>query len=400
MDKKKRLLYILSGVLAGFLVFAGAVTAIFGGVSGLRSAAKLAAVLRVIRTRFVAEYDMEEITDAAMQGAISGLDDRWSYYMNEEEYASYLDYAANRYQGIGVTIQKDEQTGGFQILAVNKDGPAMTAGLVPGDIILAVDGQDVTNGETAELRALIQADYGRNALITVQHEDGTVEEDIPVSCEEVYSTPVTFELLADGTTGYVAITNFREGAAQNAIDAVEELMSQGAERLIFDVRDDPGGQLTELIELLDYLLPEGDIFIRSDKYGNETIEVSDADCVDLPMAVLVNADCYSAAEFFAAALREFDWAIIVGEATTGKSRSQVTIRLNDGSAVHISTYRYLTPNRVDLYEAGGLTPDLEIGLSEEEYTTYVTGWLEPDDDPQVQAAAEALKAAENDGLSA
>ena len=212
--------------------------------------------------------------------------------------------------------------------------------------------------------------------------------------------PVTFELLADGTTGYVAITNFREGAAQNAIDAVEELMSQGAERLIFDVRDDPGGQLTELIELLDYLLPEGDIFIRSDKYGNETIEVSDADCVDLPMAVLVNADSYSAAEFFAAALREFDWAIIVGEATTGKSRSQVTIRLNDGSAVHISTYRYLTPNRVDLYEAGGLTPDLEIGLSEEEYTTYVTGWLEPDDDPQVQAAAEALKAAENDGLSA
>ncbi len=399
MKRTQKAYPILVGLLAGLLISAAALTALFGGFSGLRSALKYAAVLRVFRASFVADYDMEAVTDSAMEGAVEGLEDRWSYYMNAEEYASYQDYAANRYQGIGVTVQKDEETGGFLIVTVNKDGPAMTAGLVPGDIILAVDGVDVTEGETTDLRALIQADYGQDALITVRHEDGAVEADIPVSCEVIYSSPVTYELLESGT-GYISLANFREGSAQDAIDAVEDLMAQGAVRLVFDVRNDPGGQLTELTALLDYLLPEGEIFIRSDKYGKETIETSDAACVELPMAVIVNGESYSAAEFFAAALREYDWALVVGEPTTGKARSQVTVALSDGSAVHLSKYRYLTPNRVDLYAVGGIVPDVEIALTEEERTDLDTGWLEPAEDPQVMAAEDALLQAEIDGAGA
>lgn len=394
MMNKTKAAAVLSGVLIGFLAAVILLLAVFGGVSGAASALKYASVLRVLRTVFVADVDMKSVTDAAMAGAVNGIDDRWSYYMTAEEYANYIDYSANRYQGIGVTVQKDGEDGGFRILSIYKDGPAMQAGVVVGDVILAVDGQDVTQGEMTDLRALIQADFGRDALLTVRHEDGT-EEDILVSCEEIYTNPVEAEML-EGGTGYIAIRNFREGAAQNAIDAVEELVGQGAERLVFDVRDDPGGQLTELVELLDYLLPEGEVFIRADKEGNETVEVSDANCVELPMAVIVNGESYSAAEFFAAAMREYDWAVVVGESTTGKSRSQVTVKLNDGSAVHISKYSYLTPHRVDLFEEGGLTPDVEIGLSEEERELYVTGWLEPADDPQVQAAAEALLSAEID----
>lgn len=398
MRNKQNAALLLTGVLVGFLAAVILLISVFGGVSGASSALKYASVLRVLRTYFVGDVDMASVTDTAMAGAVDGIDDRWSYYMTAEEYADYLDYSANRYQGIGVTIQKDEETGGFRIMAVNRDGPAMLAGIVEGDIILAVDGHDVTEGETTDLRALIQADFGQDALLTVQHEDGTVE-DIPVSCEEIYSSPVEHEMLGGGT-GYIAILNFREGAAQNAIDAVEELVGQGAERLVFDVREDPGGQLTELVALLDYLLPEGEVFIRSDKAGHETVEVSDASCVELPMAVIVNGNSYSAAEFFAAALREYGWATVVGEPTTGKSRSQVTVELSDGSAVHISKYSYLTPNRVDLFAAGGLTPDVEAALSEEDYGQYVTGWLEPADDPQVQAAIEALSAAEIDGAGA
>ena len=397
-SKKSTLFTALAGLLAGLLLAAAVLFVLFGGASGVRSALKYAEVLRVIRTHFVADYDMEVVTDAAMNGAVNGLDDKWSYYMNAEDYEAYQSYSANVYQGIGVTIQKDEETGGFLIVAVNKDGPAMTAGIVSGDTIIAVDGQDVTEGTTSDLRALIQADFGRYALVTVLREDGT-EETFSVSCEEIYSSPVAYEMLADGT-GYVLISNFREGSAQNSIDAVEDLLDQGAERLVFDVRNDPGGQLTELVALLDYLLPEGDVFIRSDKNGNETVETSDAACLDIPMAVIVNGDSYSAAEFFAAALREYDWALIVGEPTTGKARSQVTIELSDGSAVHLSKYRYLTPNRVDLTEAGGLVPDVEIALSEEERTQLDTGWLEPADDPQVQAAVEALLSAEIDAADA
>ena len=389
---------VLLGFLAGFLALLLGMTALFGGLSGLRFGLKYGEVLRVIRAHFVADFDPEAVADEALRGAIAGLDDRWSYYMSAEEYADYQDYAANRYPGIGVTVVKDEETGGFSIESVQKDAPAALAGIVPGDVILAVDGQSVTESDTSELRSLIRADFGSEALLTVRHADGR-EEDIPVSCAEVYSNPVTSELLADGT-GYVRIANFRDGAGKNAIDAVEALVSQGAERLVFDVRDDPGGQLTELTEILDYLLPEGEIFYRTDKQGNEIVDYSDAACVELPMAVLINGESYSAAEFFAAALREYGWAILVGEPTTGKARSQVTVQLADGSAVHISKYRYLTPQRVDLTETEGLTPDVEAVLTEEEREQFVTGWLAPADDPQIQEAAKALKTAESTAKSA
>lgn len=385
---KERSAGALVGLLAGVVIAAAVVIAVFGGIPRFASAYKYAAVLRLIDAQYVGDYELENVSDAALSGAISGLDDRWSYYMDAEEYEDYQNYSANVYQGIGVTIAKDEETGGFLVKSVTKDGPAQKAGILVGDIILAVDGQSVTEEDTGYLRSLIQADYGQTALVTVLREDGTTE-DIPVSCEVIYSSPVKSKLL-DGNVGYVAISNFREGAGSEAIDAIEELREQGAQKLVFDVRSDPGGQLTELVALLDYLLPEGDIFIRTDKYGRETVETSDADCVELPMAVIVNGDSYSAAEFFAAALREYDWATVVGEPTTGKARSQVTFELYDGSAVHISKYSYLTPHRVDLYEAGGIVPDVELALTEEEREQYDTGWLEPAVDPQVQAAIDVL----------
>jgi carboxyl-terminal processing protease len=198
--------------------------------------------------------------------------------------------------------------------------------------------------------------------------------------------------MLEDNVGYVAITNFRQGAASDAIEAIEALLEQGATSLVLDVRSNPGGQVTELVELLDYLLPEGDIFIRADKKGREVVEVSDEECLDMPMAVLVNGDSYSAAEYFAAALREYNWATVVGEATTGKARSQVTIPLWDGGAVHLSKYTYLTPQRQDLYEAGGLVPDVEIELTEQQRSDFDTGWLEPSDDPQIQGAINALGA--------
>ena len=377
------------GLLTGLLLAAIFTAVVFGGWRGVKAALKMSAVLRVIDTQFVTECDGDAVVDSAMSGAVSGLDDRWSYYMDADSYAAYLDYSANRYQGIGVTIRKDEETGGFLIVTVNRDGPAQRAGITAGDIILAVDGVSVTEGDTEDVRALIQADYGKDALVTVRHEDGS-EEDFSVSCEEVFSSPVEYELL-DEDVGYIIIDNFREGAADEAKNAVGELMSDGASCLVFDVRNDPGGQLTELVSILDYLLPEGDVFIRSDRAGHETIETSDASCIELPMAVIVNGESYSAAEFFAAALREYDRAVVVGEPTTGKARSQITVPLFDGSAVHISKYAYLTPDRVDLYEAGGIVPDVEIALTEEERQQFDTGWLEPGDDPQIRAAIDALR---------
>ena len=375
---------VLCGALAALLI----VIVGFGGFRGFGRAAKFAAVMRLVKSQFVGQADLDAVADGAMDGAIASLDDNWSYYMDPEEYDTYLDTSANRYQGIGVTITQDADTGGFVIVTLNKDGPAQLAGLQVGEIILAVDGTSVAGGTTDDLRALIQADYGGQAQVTVLGADGN-ERTVAVSCQQIYNSPVSSQML-DGDIGYIAIANFRQGMSAEAIQAVDDLAEQGAKGLVFDVRSDPGGLVSELVKLLDHLLPEGDLFIQRDKKGHEEIERSDENCVRLPMAVIVNADSYSAAEFFAAALHDYDWAVTVGQPTTGKARSQVTYELWDGSAVHISRYSYLTPSRTDLYEAKGIVPDVIAELDEEQAIQYATGWLEPADDPQVQAAVGAL----------
>lgn len=389
-DLIRALLSVLAVVLAVLAALVMVLAALTGGFRGVIPTLKYAAGLGVIQRHYVGEYDLSDVTDSALVGAIESLDDHWSYYMDQEIYAAYQDAAANRYQGIGVTITPEEETGGFLVMTVTRDGPAQLAGIGEGDIILAVDGVDVTGGTTEDLKALIQADFGKDALVTVLHPDGTME-DIAVSCEEVYTSPVKGVLL-EGNVAYIRITNFRTGAGEETIAALEDLMARGAESVVFDVRSNPGGLVSEMVTILDYLLPEGEVFIRADKKGREVTELSDGACVELPMAVVVNESSFSAAEYFAAVLREYGWASVVGEATTGKSRSQVTVSLWDESAIHISRYTYLTPEGVDLYAVGGLLPDVEAALTEEERLEFDTGWLEPSEDPQIRAAIEALEA--------
>ena len=377
-------------VLSGALAMAVILVICMGGFGVFSHALKFASVLHLVDSQFVGDYDLDQVTDEALAGAVYSLDDDWSYYMDADSFRAYEDYSANQYQGIGVTITKDSETGGFAIVSLEKDGPAHRAGLAAGDIILAADGKSAEDMTTEDLRAAIQADFGGQALLTVRHADGT-EEDVSVSCELVYNDPVSGALLKDHV-GYIVIENFHTGAGQEVLDALDELLDQGADSFIFDVRNDPGGQVNELTMVLDRLLPEGTIFRQTDRHGKELVETSDEECLDLPMAVVVNGDSYSAAEFFAAALQEYDWAVVVGQPTTGKSRSQVTYYLRDGSAVHLSHYSYLTPNGVDLYEQGGLTPDVEAALDGEQAQLYATGWLEPEDDPQIRAALDALGA--------
>ena len=189
--------------------------------------------------------------------------------------------------------------------------------------------------------------------------------------------------------GLVTIENFDERCAEESIAAIETLLKNGAEKLIFDVRNNPGGYASELVKLLDYLLPEGDLF-RTVRYdGKEHVDTSDADCLELPMAVLVNTSSYSAAEFFAAALREYEAATVVGEQTVGKGYFQSTYQLSDGSAVALSIGKYFTPKGVSLAE-NGITPDVVVTVDEETAQGIYYGTLTPEEDPQIQAAIKAL----------
>lgn len=341
-----------------FVVFG--LMAVVGGWDNLVRTAKFAEILAVVEHTYIGEADAEKAADAGFSAMVAALEDRWSYYMNAEDYERYQERSANQYTGIGITLHVKED-GSLEVQDVAADSPAETAGMTVGLILKSVNGVSVQGKTVQEVSAEIQAIDGE---FTILAEDAQGQEHaFTLSVGKVFSDPIAYEML-EGKIGYIRIKNFDEGCADGARRALDALLEQGAEALIFDVRGNGGGYVSELTELLDALLPEGEIFVSVNDKGREKITTSDAQCVDLPMAVLVNASSYSAAEYFAAVLREYDAAVIVGQATTGKGRSQINVPLIDGSAVHISSKRYLTPNRVDLSEVGGLVPDVALELEE------------------------------------
>jgi carboxyl-terminal processing protease len=308
-----------------------------------------------IHTRFVGEYDASAMADAALDAMVDSLGDRWSYYMDQESYEAQQLRRSNAYVGIGVTVTYEQD--GLHIQSVSEGGPAQEAGLLAGEVITAVDGTDVTGDNASQGSALIQGEEGAQVVLTVLNADGEKRQ-VTVQRARLHTTSVSSELLEDGV-GYVAIANFYSGCADQAKQAVDELLEQGAASLLFDVRDDPGGYLDELTDLLDYLLPEGTIFRSGDRSGPNKTVTSDADCVDLPMAVLVNENTYSAAELFAAQLQESVGAVIVGQPTFGKGYSQQTLTLFGGGALNLSTKTYYTGSGVSLIGAG-VTLDIEV----------------------------------------
>lgn len=341
----------------------------------------------LIKSSFVGEHDLGEAVDQSLDALIEGLGDRWSYYMDAEAYVSQQESRSNSYVGIGVTVTYPEG-GGLLIEAVAEGGPAAQAGLSAGERITAVDGKVLTAANSADGAELVRGPEGSQVTLTVQGTDGTVRE-VTVTRMQVEEHPVSYELLADAT-GLVTIRNFNSRCAQEAVEAVDALVEEGAQRLVFDVRNNGGGYLDELTELLDHLLPKGIIFRSETKNGSKSSVESDESCVDLPMAVLVNGNTYSAAELFAAELQEMEWGVIVGEPTFGKGFSQQTFPLLNGGAINISTAKYFTGEGVSLIGTG-LTLDQEVTLTDEQAAALAAGTLAPEEDPQLQAAIAMLK---------
>ena len=347
---------------------------------------KLDQLASIIENQFIGEADMRKAKDAAATAMVDSLGDRWSYYMSAEDYIAHLEQVNNAYVGIGVTIVGAEDGSGVEILKVESNGPAADAGIQVGDLIVGVEGQDAAGLSTTELRELVRGEEGTFVLLTVKR-DGEVF-DLSVERRTV-ETAVATGVMLDGNVGLVTITNFDSRCASESIAAIEDLIAQGAQALVFDVRNNPGGYKDELVQLLDYLLPEGDLFHSEDYSGKTEVDVSDAACLEMPMAVLVNEDSYSAAEFFAAALAEYDWATVVGTQTVGKGYFQVTYMLMDGSAVGLSIGKYTTPKGVSLQEVG-ITPELVVEVDDATYYMIYAGMLDPGEDPQIQAAVAAI----------
>ena len=348
---------------------------------------KLEELEALISEKFVGETDNEALLDAAAHAMVSATGDRWSYYIPASEYQAYEEQTANAYVGVGITIEQQQEQQGFLIVGVTPGGPAEEAGMQLEDMLIMVDGQDVRTMTTSQVRDLVRGKVGTVVSLTVLRQGERVNFSVE---RRNVQTPVADHEMLTADIGLVTIYNFDARCADETIAAIEALLDSGAKKLIFDVRNNPGGYASELVEVLDYLLPEGEVFHTVSYDGKEDIDYSDADCLELPMAVLVNESSYSAAEFFAVALREYDAAVVVGTQTSGKGNFQNTFRLSDGSAVSLSVGKYYTPSGENL-EGVGITPDVEVTVDEDTATAIYYGTLPAQEDPQIQTAMEALK---------
>lgn len=342
----------------------------------------LAMVQTYLLARFAfveTDADLDKAVDAGLGAFVDGLGDRWSYYLTQEGYQSTTQRRANSYVGVGVTVEYSREEG-LLVQSVVKGGPADQAGVVPGDIITAVDGVSIAGDARQEGSDLIRGEEGTQVVLTLLGADGSIRD---AACTRAtLHNPSASGKLLEGSVGYVQLSNFYSGSADSFRQEVDTLLEQGAQSLIVDLRNDPGGYVSELEQILDYLLPEGPVFTQKPRWGFSSVYQSDGDCVELPMAVLVNQHSYSAAELLAAQLRESAGAPIVGEVTSGKGYSQITFPLANGGGVGLSTAAYCTGSGHSLI-GEGLTPDVELSLAE-------GAAMGGPEDNQLQAAIELL----------
>lgn len=306
-----------------------------------------------VRERYFGEIDEDTLTEGILKGYVNGLDDKYSRYLTAEEYQREQSDNSGELVGLGLTLIEDE-SGYIRIVSIMEDSPVEESGLHAGDIITFVDGNDVlSEGFESSIEAL-QGQEGTNVTLTVRR-DG-VDTDYYFTRRAMAVKTVESEMLS-GYIGYIKISGFKKNTSEQFISELERLTSNGAKGFIFDLRDNGGGLVTSLEECVDPLLPEGVVATAEYKDGHsETLVYSDESELDIPMAVLVNEKTASAAELFAASLKDFGKAHIVGTQTYGKGVMQVTSKFDDGSAVVLTVAEYKTAFS-ECYNGIGISPD-------------------------------------------
>lgn len=360
-----------AGVLTGVLVVALAAGGVkfvqqrqYNGVlSDSSHVQKIEYLEKMIDQEYLGEVDNAEMAEGIYAGLVYGLGDVYSRYYTADEYAQETASTDGAYAGIGVSIQKNKN-GGVQIAECYEGGPGAEAGLQTGDVITAINDTDVTDMELSDVVSLIRENKDKTIVLTVFRENEEKSREISVDVTDV-ELPSVFGEMLDKKTGYIQITQFTGVTLQQYKDMFAELKDKGMERLVIDLRDNPGGLLTSVCDILREILPEGLIVYTEDKYGNREEENCDGKHqLDMPLAVLVNENSASASEIFAGAVQDHEVGTIVGTTTYGKGVVQELRQLSDGSAVKLTVSNYYTPNGNSINKVG-IKPDVEVKLASE-----------------------------------
>ena len=316
-----------------------------------------------VRENYLGDINENDLSDGILKGYISGLDDKYSRYLTEEEYLSEQSEDEGQLVGLGLTLSKDDN-GYIRIAEIMQDSPVVDAGLQVGDIITIIDGVDVLAAGFEESVESMRGTEGSEIKLTVRR-DG-IDKDYTFTRRSIEMITVSGEMINE-RVGYIKISGFKKNTPQQFIDTLERLTSNGAKAIIFDVRDNGGGIVDSLSDCVDPLLPEGVIATAEYKDGHsETLVYSDATELDIPMVVLVNNNTASAAELFAASLRDFGGAVLVGERTYGKGVMQQTTEFDKKGAVVLTVAKYKTTVS-ECYDGIGITPDYTVENTFDEY---------------------------------
>ena len=345
---------------------------------------KLKRLENYIRQYYLDEVDDEVLEDYLYYGLVAGLGDPYAAYYNEEETQSMRDSSNGSYCGIGAVFSQNMITGIVTVSKVYEGCPSYEAGILPGDILYKVEDEDVTGQDLTNVVTKIKGKEGTTVTITMIR--GEEEIEFSMKRQTIEVPTIEFEMMEENT-GYILITEFDVITAEQFHQALTQLQQDGMERLIIDLRNNGGGSVDAVCRIADELLPEGVIVYTEYKDGERESRSSDEDCVQMPIAVLMNENSASASEILAGALQDYGLAVIVGTQSYGKGIVQSVFDLRDGTALKITTAKYYTPNGNNIHNVG-ITPDVEIDLPEELKTKVE---LSREEDVQLQKAKEVLQ---------
>ena len=377
----------LQGALFGALIVLSGTGIVSCGVRLSKDASseeKVEALKKLIDEKYMGEVDEDALKEGLYKGYLQGLDDPYSVYYDEEETKELYETTEGEYSGIGAVLSQDLKSGVITLVQIYEDSPADKAGLKDEDILTKVGTLDVTGMDLSEVVTYIKGEKGTEVELTVLRGEDADEVTVTAVRDTVEAQTVEYEMLED-QIGYLAVSEFDSVTYGQYEEALEALSDQGMEGLVVDLRNNPGGNLNTVCDMLDLVLPEGTIVYMEDKEGKrQTYSSDDAHQLDVPMAVLVNGNSASASEIYAGAIQDHEAGTIVGTQTYGKGVVQQIFDLGDGTSVKLTIAEYFTPKGRSI-NGEGVTPDLEVEYEPDE--------KDPEADNQLEAAAEAVKQA-------
>lgn len=316
-----------------------------------------------IETFYFDDVSEEDMAEGAFKGVVAALGDPYSEYYTEEEYESLMESTSGEYNGIGVSISQKEENGEITIATVFDDTPAKEAGIQEDDVIVAVDGNDMTGKSSQDVVSMIKGKTDGTVTITVMRNGEKL--DLQVEIRKV-ERPTVANHMMDGNIGYIKLSEFDGVSTSQFSEALNELKDQGMEKLVIDIRDNPGGRLDVVCDLLDLFVDKDKLIVYTkDKNGNKQEEYTryDASVKDIPISIIVNGNSASAAEVFTGVMQDYGLAKIVGTQTFGKGIVQKILDMGDGSAVKLTVSKYYLPNDENIH-GQGITPDYVIDADE------------------------------------